>query len=171
MVAAVKSHPFDELVINPGTSATAALLFTPCPGTKGVDITTALTQLKAAGAVALISLTPDSEMQQLQVNTIPALCRELGLGWFHCPIEDDQAPGPMFAINWQVAAPQVHQWLRFGDKIAIHCKGGSGRTGLLAAQILLELGLDKIEAKSRVQALRPYALRLQPHLDYFNKLK
>lgn len=170
MSETTKSHPFDELVINPGTAATAALLFTPCPGTKGVDIKTSLQQLKAAGAVAVISLTPDSEMQQLHVNDIPALCRELGLGWFHCPIEDDQAPGSLFAVNWQVAAPQVHQWLRFGDKIAIHCKGGSGRTGLLAAQILLELGLDKTEVKTRVQALRPYALTLQPHLDYFNKL-
>lgn len=163
-------HPFDELLINPGTSATAALLFTPCPGTKGVALATSLAELKAAGAKAVLTLTPDHELQQLQVADLPAQCRALDLAWFHCPIEDDQAPGPLFAINWQVAAPQVHQWLRFGDKIAIHCKGGSGRTGLLAAQILLELGLDKTEVKTRVQALRPYALTLQPHLDYFNKL-
>jgi len=64
----------------------------------------------------------------------------------------------------------VHALLRQGQKVAIHCKGGSGRTGLVAAQILLELGLDKIEAKQRVQALRPYALTLAQHLAYFNTL-
>ena len=64
----------------------------------------------------------------------------------------------------------MHTLLRQGEKVAIHCKGGSGRTGLVAAQILLELGLDKIEAKQRVQALRPYALTLAPHLAYFNAL-
>ena len=45
-------HPFTELTLNPVTSATAALLFTPCPGTKGVDIRQSLQQLKDAGAKA-----------------------------------------------------------------------------------------------------------------------
>ena len=170
MSESVKSHPFDELVINPGTAATAALLFTPCPGTKGVDIKTSLQQLKAAGAVALISLTPDSEMQQLQVNDIPTLCRELGLGWFHCPIEDDHAPLTDFAAAWQQASPLVHQLLDAGKTVVIHCKGGSGRTGLMAAQILLERGNNKEAVKSRVQALRPFALTLAPHVDYFEQL-
>lgn len=163
-------HPFDELLVNPGTSATAALIFTPCPGSKGVDLTTSLQQLKAAGAKAVISLTPDEEMTELQVKDLPALCRELDLFWFHCPINDDQAPGLAFAEGWQQAQAQVHQLLRQGGKVAIHCKGGSGRTGLMAAKILLELGLDKIHVKQRVQALRPYALTLKPHLDYFNRL-
>ncbi len=163
-------HPFDELLVNPGTSATAALIFTPCPGSKGVDLTTSLQQLKAAGAKAVISLTPDEEMTELQVKDLPALCRELDLFWFHCPINDDQAPGLAFAEGWQQAHAMVHQLLRQGGKVAIHCKGGSGRTGLMAAKILLELGLDKIHVKQRVQALRPYALTLKPHLDYFNRL-
>lgn len=163
-------HPFDELLVNPGTSATAALIFTPCPGSKGVDLKTSLQQLKAAGAKAVISLTPDEEMTELQVTEMPALCRELELHWFHCPIGDDQAPGLAFAEGWQQASAMVHQLLRQGGKVAIHCKGGSGRTGLMAAKILLELGLDKIHVKQRVQALRPYALTLKPHLDYFNQL-
>ena len=128
-------------------------------------------QLKAAGAKALITLTPDEEMAQLHVKDLPTICKELDLLWFFCPIADDHEPGHDFAKGWQQASPMVQQLLRQGHKVAIHCKGGSGRTGLLAAQILLELGLDKTEAKSRVQSLRPYALRLQPHLDYFNKLK
>lgn len=163
-------HPFDELLINPGTSATAALMFTPCPGTKGVALATSLAELKAAGAKAVLTLTPDHELQQLQVADLPAQCRALDLAWFHCSIEDDQAPGLAFAQNWQQASAYVHALLRQGEKVAIHCKGGSGRTGLVAAQILLELGLDKIEAKQRVQALRPYALTLAPHLAYFNAL-
>ena len=163
-------HPFDELRINPGTSATAALLFTPCPGTKTVPLATALAQLKAAGAKAVVTLTPASEMQQLQVTDLAAVCQQLDLAWLHCPIEDDHAPGLEFAEGWQHARALVHHLLRQGDKVAIHCKGGSGRTGLVAAQILLELGLDKIEVKQRIQAIRPYALTLAPHLAYFEQL-
>jgi len=161
-------HPFNELTLNPVTSATAGLLFTPCPGTKGVDIRQSLQQLKDAGAKALITLTPDEEMAQLQVRDIPTICKELDLLWFFCPIADDHAPGHDFAKGWQQASPMVQQLLRQGHKVAIHCKGGSGRTGLVAAKILLEAGFDKIDVKQRVQALRPYALTLQPHLDWFN---
>ncbi len=161
-------HPFAELVLNPGSTATAGLLFTPCPGTQGVEIRQALQQLKDAGAKALITLTPEEEMIQLQATDIAAMCRELDLLWFFCPIHDDHAPGLEFAHGWQEASPMVQQLLRTGQKVAIHCKGGSGRTGLVAAKILLEAGFDKIVVKQRVQAIRPYAITLQPHLDWFN---
>jgi len=160
-------HPMDQLSLNPGTTATAALILTPCPGTKGVELRQSMLQLKAAGAVVLITLTPDDEMAQLAVKALPQLCKELELRWFFCPIADDQAPGYDFDKGWQQAAPIVQHLLRQGQKVAIHCKGGSGRTGLVAAKILLEAGFDKIDVKQRVQALRPYALTLQPHLTWF----
>jgi len=50
--------------------------------------------------------------------------------------------------------------------LAIHCKGGSGRTGLVAAMILLERGNKLERVLSMVQALRPKALKLQAHVDY-----
>ena len=46
----------------------------------------------------------------------------------------------------------VGQWLRAGEKIYLHCWGGRGRAGTMAACILVSLyGLTGQEALDRVQ--------------------
>ena len=60
--------------------------------------------------------------------------------WFHLPIRDDEGPTEIFLSAWKKVGNEVHQLLNNGYSIAIHCKGGSGRTGLLAGQIMLERG-------------------------------
>lgn len=162
------SHPFDVLPLNQTNSA--GLIFTPCPGTKGTSVQDALETLKDAGASALITLMPAAELASHQAQALGDYCHATGLVWFHCPIEDDHAPQADFFSAWQQAGSVVHQLLTEGKTVAIHCKGGSGRTGLMAAQILLERGLSKDVVKSKVQALRPYALTLAPHVHYFSRL-
>jgi len=162
------SHPFDVLPLDQENAA--GLIFTPCPGTKGTPVPQALETLKQAGASALITLMPTAELASHQAQALGQYCEAAGLAWFHCPIEDDHAPQADFANAWQHAGPVVHQLLSAGKTVAIHCKGGSGRTGLIAAQILFERGQDKDVVKSTVQALRPYALTLTPHVEYFKQL-
>lgn len=162
------SHPFDCLPID--QTSRASLMFTPCPGTKGESLQESLETLKNAGATALITLMPASELITHQAQALGEYCQATGLAWFHCPIEDDHAPQADFAEAWQLVGPIVHQMLSAGKIVAIHCKGGSGRTGLMASQILVERGQDKLSVKSKIQTLRPYALTLAPHLAYFNNL-
>jgi protein-tyrosine phosphatase len=50
--------------------------------------------------------------------------------------------------------------------IAIHCRGGSGRTGFMAALILREMGVDGTQADALVKGLRPNALTLPVHTNY-----
>ena len=159
----MNSHPSDLLPLD---QEGAGLILTPCPGTRGVQTTTALEQLQAAGADALITLMPEAEMASNAVTDLGQLCAQRGLQWFHLPIEDEHAPEADFDAAWQTQRPAVHRLLDAGKKIAIHCKGGSGRTGLMAAQILVERGWPKNEATRVVKALRPNALSLAVHQDY-----
>jgi protein-tyrosine phosphatase len=163
------THPFDRLPLD--QTSNAGLIFTPCPGTKGTSVAEALATLQQAGAAAVISLNPMTELESLHVADLGAQVNSNGLQWFHCPIEDNHAPLDDFAAAWQQTGTLVHQLLNEGKTVAIHCKGGSGRTGLMAAQILLERGNNKEIVKSIVQALRPYALTLEPHVHYFNSLQ
>ena len=157
----MQTHPYDILPLAAG----GGLIFTPCPGTKGVGLEESLAQLKRAGAQAVISLTPSAEMARLEVEALPLACRDQDLDWFHLPIEDDSAPAAGFARAWAAGRGPVHAILDRRGLVAIHCKGGSGRTGLMAAIILLERGVGRERATALVQGLRPKALRLQVHQD------
>lgn len=156
-------HPFDLLAL---PQKGAGLLLTPCPGTRGVEAGQSLDQLKAAGASALITLMPKAEMLRNGVADLDEWCAERGLSWFHLPIEDERAPADDFRKAWKVQRTTVHELLDAGRVIAIHCKGGSGRTGLMAAQILVERGATKEQASAAVRSLRPNALQLPVHQDY-----
>ncbi|SBT03909.1 Dual specificity protein phosphatase [Candidatus Accumulibacter aalborgensis] len=161
------THPSDLLPLD---HEGAGLILTPCPGIRGVEPRTALEQLKAAGADALITLMPADEMTTNGVADIADLCSQSGLQWFHLPIEDEHAPEMDFALAWQAQRLAVHRLLDEGRKIALHCKGGSGRTGLMAALVLVERGWSKDRAVTTVKALRPNALSLRVHQDYVAEL-
>ena len=48
--------------------------------------------------------------------------------------------------------------LREGRNILVHCRGGLGRAGTIAARLLIEIGIDPKIAISEVRAVRPGAI-------------
>lgn len=160
-------HPFAALIID---ATSGQLLLTPCPGSKEVSLRSSLEQLAAAGAAAVITLMPSDEMQNNAVADLPELCTQLGLTWFHLPVEDDHAPEQPFEQAWQAAQDKIHALLDAGESIAIHCKGGTGRTGMLAAKILLQRGIPLNDVIERVRAVRPNALTIPLQLDYISNI-
>lgn len=160
------SHPYDILGV-PGCSG--RLIFTPCPGTKGSSLASALDTLRAAGAEALITLMPAGELEQNQATELPALCAERDLEWFHLPVADEQVPLDDFASAWAQARERIAGLLGEGRSVAIHCKGGSGRTGLIAARILIDRGLPRADAVALVQALRPKAIQHPAHVAWIEQ--
>ncbi len=156
----VQTHPHDFFDV-PGRSG--QLIFTPCPGSKGSSAAEALGTLQAAGAEALITLMPAEELARNQAARLPELCVQRGLEWFHLPVADEQVPLEDFDHAWAQAHARIGELLADGRRIAIHCKGGSGRTGLIAARILIDAGVPRAEAVERVQALRPKAIQHPAH--------
>ncbi len=159
------THPTWELNV---TDNKGALLLTPCPGTKGTELKASLEQLKAQGVEALVTALSYEEMEKAGVAELPALSEALGIAWFYQPIEDDCAPEEDFAARWQKSSPELQATLDKGSKVALHCMGGSGRTGLLAAHILLQRGWQLDRIKEEVKALRPGAFSKQVQIDYID---
>ncbi|MNY19373.1 hypothetical protein D3C86_1528040 [compost metagenome] len=83
-------------------------------------------------------------------------------------MEDDCAPEAPFAAAFASHKTALLARLAAGQTLAIHCRGGSGRTGLMAAILLLEAGYAPTQVKTLVQGLRPKALTLAPHVHYLN---
>lgn len=157
-------HPFDALDLPDG----GQILFTPCPGTKAADLAASVAQLKAAGASAIVTLMPSHELQENGVAELPVVCQQQDLAWFHFPVEDDAAPAEQFATAWAAHSAEVLQILADGGTIAVHCKGGSGRTGLMVAMLLISRGEPLPKVIEQVQELRPKSLQIPAHLAFLS---
>jgi len=160
------SHPYDILDV---PSSAGQLIFTPCPGSKGTSVDEALATLQAAGADALITLMPAEELARNEATQLAQLCAERGLEWFHLPVADEQVPLADFDQAWEQSADRINELLDAGKRIAIHCKGGSGRTGLIAARILIDRDVPRATAIASVQALRPKAIQHPAHVGWIER--
>lgn len=59
--------------------------------------------------------------------------------WIHLPIEHHALPDEWFEVHWRYASHRILNLLQEGNRVAIHCWVGYGRTGTVAARILTEL--------------------------------
>jgi len=158
------THPYDILIL----PDSGRFIFTPCPGTKGVDLATSISQLHQAGADAIITMMSDEELAKFEVSDLPEVVKQNDMTWFHFPVEDDAAPDDKFEQSWQYRKSEVLSMIKQGKCIAIHCRGGSGRTGFMAAVIMRELGMDEKQATDLVKSLRPNSLKLPVHTKYLS---
>lgn len=161
------SHPFD-VFSTPMLSG--QLLFTPCPATKGSSLVDAVATLKQAGATGIITLMADAELAENAAAELAQVCQQMDLKWYQLPVADDAAPADDFQAAWQQHSTEILQHLQAGETLAIHCKGGSGRTGLIAAQIVLAAGGELNATIAAVQAIRPRALQHPAHLACLQQL-
>ncbi|WP_050933932.1 cyclin-dependent kinase inhibitor 3 family protein [Vibrio harveyi] len=159
------SHPTWQLDLEAG-----ALVLTPCPGTKGVELQASLEQLKAQGVEAIVTALDNAELAAKDVSALGELTQQLGMKWFQIEIEDDCAPDEEFAAKWSQASPELHAILAQDGKVAMHCMGGSGRTGLFAAHLLLEKDWALEDIVREVQALRPGAFTKPVQVEYIERV-
>ncbi|MFM5621063.1 cyclin-dependent kinase inhibitor 3 family protein [Aeromonas veronii] len=160
-------HPFWSLEV---PRVDGQLLLTPCPGTQQVPLTLALDQLRLAGAHGVVTLMTSAELIRLELAQLGQQVEHEGMRWFHLPIEDDLAPNADFEAAWQQALPQLRELLGDGKHLVIHCKGGSGRTGLVAAALLMTLGQPQQEAMAAIKSHRPKAFTLACHRQWLDQL-
>ncbi len=148
---------------------------TICPGKQGESIYGApwqrdlgadLVAIKAWGGHAVITLMEQHEMDNDQLPDLGASVKALGMDWYHLPIVDEFIPDQTFSDRWLSAGVRIREQLRSGRNILIHCRGGLGRTGLVAAKLLIELGWGVEDAISTVRDVRPGAIENQPQELY-----
>ena len=154
-------HPFWSLEV---PRVDGQLLLTPCPGTQQVPLTLALDQLRLAGAHGVVTLMTSAELIRLELAPLGQQVEHEGMRWFHLPPDTD------FEAAWQQALPQLRELLGDGKHLVIHCKGGSGRTGLVAAALLMTLGQPQQEAMAAIKAHRPKAFTLACHRQWLDQL-
>ena len=71
---------------------------------------------------------------------------------------DVSAPSSDFETRWVYAGARLRERLRAGERVLVHCRGGLGRAGSVAARMLVEFGAAPNEAIAQVRAARPRAI-------------
>lgn len=158
-------HPLDLMTLE----NSERFIFTPCPGTKEASLENAVANLKTGGANAIVTLMYDNELAKNDAQSLSTVCKENGMDWFQLPISDEDAPSDDFvaALNEHIDAIKAH--LAENKAVAFHCKGGSGRTGLGIAIVMLHLGYDREYIVEQVQKMRPKALKHPVQRAYFDR--
>jgi hypothetical protein len=114
------------------------------------------------GATLLVTLLSRRELGAVGGLGRPA--RALGMRWIHHPIPDMEPPASPGAAAGLVARLTDH--LGEGRTAVVHCLAGLGRTGTVAACLLVARGRAAEEAIAAVRAVRPGSVQTQAQEDF-----
>ncbi len=129
------------------------------------DLAADLDAIAAWGAQVVLTLVEPAELVALQVPHLGRDVQARGMAWQHLPIADFSVPNEAFERQWAVQGQAVRALLRSGGDVLVHCKGGLGRAGMMAARLLAELGLEPQEAIRMVRRARKGAIETPSQLD------
>ena len=109
-------------------------------------------------AKVLVTLLEEFEMKRLGIPELFDVARNVGLRSLWFPIADVSVPSDLEATSALVDGI-VDQMSR-GDTVVVHCRGGLGRSGTIAACCLVARGRAPREAIRIVRSARPGAVEV-----------
>jgi protein-tyrosine phosphatase len=125
-----------------------------CPGRTdlGGDVPGDVQHLLSLGIGVVVSLVSDSEMEYYGVVGLRPALRAAGIHSVQFPLQDTQPPRDLHAT--QALCRSLLGWLGEGTHVLIHCIGGWGRSGTIAASLLTHQGYAPETAISLVRQAR-----------------
>jgi protein-tyrosine phosphatase len=122
------------------------------------ELASDLDAIEAWGTGTIVTLIEPHEFELLEIPTLGEAVRERGIDWLHLPIRDVSIPDAKFEADWPRHSARLRARLKAGENVLIHCRGGLGRAGMIAARLLVDGGLAPAAAITRVRAARPGAI-------------
>ncbi len=112
-------------------------------------------------ADVLVSLMEEHEYRMLQIVDLRANAAATGMEvrWF--PIVDVAVPRASQMAEFTTLISELVEAARTGKTVVIHCRGGLGRSGLVAASCLVQLGHSVAAAIAATRAARPGAVEVE----------
>ena len=117
----------------------------------------------------LVSLVEDHEYDLLGIPDLRSRARDAGLEVCHFPIADDSVPPPWRDDDFASLVAGIRRALDDGRRVVVHCRGGVGRSGLVAAAVATTYGDDTEAAIARVRMAQPQAVETREQEAYVGR--
>lgn len=161
-----------------GTPSGGRIGMTHAPGRSGADargrawrrsLADDLSTIEDSGVGLMVSLVEEREFAALGVPDLAAAASARPFDWVHFPIPDMSAPGPSDADRLRVLLDKVGAFLDEGGFVLFHCAAGLGRTGTMAALVLIDrFGLSQEEAVGMVRSARPGTIESDAQMSFLH---
>lgn len=123
-----------------------------------------LDRLAAKGVTLLVSLLDTGECEPDDVEHLQDAAGTRGIRIALAPIADFCAPET--SSYWTELAGTVLPELALGASVAFCCLAGAGRSGMMAARVLIAAGSDASAAIASVRSARPDAIESDDQVAY-----
>ncbi len=113
---------------------------------------------QAGDVAALLDWRADLVLSLVESQEFAALAPDLNAALAAAGIEQRLFPIADFGVpagDWAAISADLHAGLAQGARIVVHCRGGCGRTGMIALRLMVELGEVPEAALARLRGVRP----------------
>jgi protein-tyrosine phosphatase len=100
----------------------------------GVQLKNEVAAWRTASIGVVLSLLEDQEITELGLAEEPSLCKRSGIEFLHFPVPDWGVPSSTERLRELLVG--LRSRLEQGQAVAIHCRAGIGRTGVVAGCLL-----------------------------------
>lgn len=125
------------------------LYIMPCPS--GDNLTRDVAAYRARGVDTVVSMLAADEAADLGLADEGAICANAEMDFVSSPIKDFGLPD-IFVFDTLVE--HITSLLRQGQQVAVHCRAGIGRSGMVTAAVLIAMSADVDTAVQKVTAAR-----------------
>lgn len=118
---------------------------------------------------SLVVLLEEEELPAGAMSLLRQQAEARNMRLWHLPIPDYHAPDAAWEQAWQALAGEVAARFDRGQNLGLSCHYGAGRSGMIAAAVLIDHGASVKEAVAALRTQFPDTIESEAQMDWLHR--